>query len=105
MTSMGGANGDGVLFKYALAIGIDELSTNTSFSISPNPFTNELTVTCSNNKGTGSKKQMSLFDYTGKEILHRETSAEEIHLNTENLAAGFYLLRVGGENFKVVKGN
>jgi hypothetical protein len=70
-------------------------------SVIPNPFTNELTITW--NKGTGGRKDLSLFDITSKEILRRETSEEEIILHTENLATGFYLLRVGGENYKVVK--
>jgi hypothetical protein len=92
-------------------ISIDTVSYPTSvaaistggngITIHPNPFTNELRITW--NKGTGSRKDLSLFDITGKEILRRETSEEEIILNTENLAAGFYLLRAGGKNYKVVK--
>jgi hypothetical protein len=71
------------------------------FIIHPNPFINELRIIC--NTGTGKRISVYLFDITGKEILYRETFEAEMHLNTANLAAGFYLLRVGGENFKVVK--
>jgi hypothetical protein len=83
------------------ATSIPEYDYLSLVSLYPNPFTNELRITW--NKGEGRKKALSLFDITGKEILRRETSKEEIILNTENLAPGFYLLRVGGENYKVVK--
>jgi len=50
---------------------------------------------------------ITLFSYTGKEILHTTSHSAETMLNTEGIAAGFYLLKVedgrGVTNYKVVK--
>jgi uncharacterized repeat protein (TIGR03803 family) len=99
MTAYGGTNGLGVIFKYALTTEIEESYSSSPFSPYPNPFTDKLTI-----QGV---TRTTLFDYTGKEILRVKSNAEETVLNTESIAAGFYLLRVesGGEvrSFKVVK--
>jgi hypothetical protein len=79
---------------------VNQLSfVNSTFSIYPNPFTNELVI---KSQVSGSR-EIILFDVAGKEILRQKTTEAETKLNTEGIAAGFYLLRVGGENFKVVK--
>jgi hypothetical protein len=79
---------------------VNPLSTvNFQFSIYPNPFTNELVI----KSQESSSREIILFDVAGKEILRQKTTEAETRLNTEGIAAGFYLLRVGGENFKVVK--
>jgi hypothetical protein len=76
---------------------------NDGFSISPNPFSTHLTITSASTTPT----TITLYDYTGKEILRTKSNTEETVLNTEGLAAGFYLLRVesgaGVRNYKVVK--
>jgi hypothetical protein len=88
---------------------VNEIS-NSDFIISPNPFTTKLTITTSSKPQTSNLKPettITLFDYTGKEILHTTSSSEETVLDTEGIAAGFYLLRVesggGVANYKVVK--
>jgi uncharacterized delta-60 repeat protein len=86
-------------------VNIDEHSLTSAASVYPNPFSSSVTVSFNEFIKTAKPVSASLFDYTGKEILRRETSEAELRLNTENLAEGFYLLRVGEENFKVVKGN
>jgi trimeric autotransporter adhesin len=74
-------------------------SSEASISAFPNPFNNEIVV-----RGNG---VAALFDITGKEILRKEIRGNEIHLNTESVAAGFYLLHIENEsrvrNYKVVK--
>jgi hypothetical protein len=99
------ANGctDCIIDTVSYPTSVETLFANHDFFIHPNPFGNELIVTCSGNIGTGKSISVCLFDITGKEILRSETSEEETHLNTGKIAAGFYLLRVGGENYKVVK--
>jgi hypothetical protein len=68
----------------------------------PNPFTDRLTI-------TGAVSNITLFDYTGKEILRTKASGAETVLNTEGLANGLYILRVedgtGLAYFKVIKSN
>jgi uncharacterized repeat protein (TIGR03803 family) len=103
LSASGGLNDAGVLFKYGLAIGIDELSLNSQYSISPNPFATHLTL----HSITSTQSSITLYDYTGKEILRTKSNTEETVLNTEGIAAGFYLLRVesgeGVKSYKVIK--
>jgi N-acetylneuraminic acid mutarotase len=81
---------------------INSLSQNKNeFSTYPNPFTNEIGIRMQELKNKG--EEIILFDITGKEILRQKTSEAETKLNTEGIAAGFYLLRVGERNFKVIK--
>jgi hypothetical protein len=76
-----------------------QLSINSSISIYPNPFTQSLTI----KSHSAGKKEIILFDVTGKEILRQQISEAETKLNTEGIAAGFYVLKVGERNFKVIK--
>jgi uncharacterized repeat protein (TIGR03803 family) len=101
MTETRGANNYGVIFKYCLTTGIDESGDAKLTAVYPNPFSNTLNI----KEGTS----ISLYSYTGKEILHQRTTTGEAVLNTEALAAGLYFLKVddGKEvrNYKVVKAN
>jgi hypothetical protein len=87
-----------IIITVCTTVGVPEID-HAEISIYPNPFTHSLTI----QSHSSGKKEIILFDVTGKEILRQQTSEAEIKLNTEGISAGFYLLRVEGENFKVVK--
>ena len=83
-----------------LATGINSaLQLSGSASVFPNPFTSELFL---NSNETG---DVVLYDVAGKEILRYHTSEAKTRLRTETIAAGFYLVRIGKDNFRVVKEN
>jgi hypothetical protein len=77
------------------------INIESASPIYPNPFINQLSITSYLNS------EIFLFDYTGKEILRTTSSSEQTVLNTEGIAAGFYIVRVesgsGVMNYKVVK--
>jgi uncharacterized delta-60 repeat protein len=79
---------------------ITENNNSNNVSINPNPFTNEIKI-------KGDKTFFSLYDFSGKLLLHQTTTSAEAVLKTESLAAGLYFLRVEDEervrNYKVVK--
>ncbi len=81
------STGFGTIFKFNLPVGIDELSAEMGVNIFPNPFTNELRVTCEK------KGELFLYDLEGKEILHQKAIAGETKINTEKIASGFYLIK------------
>jgi hypothetical protein len=91
-----------------LAIGINEIDDPKLLSLSPNPFTGFIFVK-SADVNKNQTFSITLSDLSGKILLHQKTSSSETKLNTEGIAAGFYLLRVederGVRNFKVVKEN
>ncbi len=80
--------------------------TDTTFFISPNPFTNELSI-----NGTKENGVAIIFDITGKKILHQKTFNGETKINTAHLSNGFYFLNYFNEmenervNVKLVKSN
>jgi hypothetical protein len=91
----------GINNTHCTTVGIQSAITNpqTELSIYPNPFTHTLTI----QSHSAGKKEIILFDVTGKEILRQQSAEAEIKLNTEEIAEGFYLLKVEEENFKVIK--
>jgi len=87
MTSEDSTGHFGTIFKYSIPVGIDELSAEMGVNIFPNPFTNELRITCEK------KGDLFLYDLEGKEILHQKAIAGETKINTEKIASGFYLIK------------
>jgi uncharacterized delta-60 repeat protein len=84
-------------------VSIDEQATSEGINIYPNPFSTSLSV-----RGTlESGSLLTLFDYTGKQIVQQTINSAETILNTESLAAGLYFLKVENEvrikSYKVVK--
>jgi uncharacterized repeat protein (TIGR03803 family) len=98
MTMSGGATNNGVVFKYDTNTGIENSEQKSEIEIFPNPFTNELVISSTTGGG-----EVVLYDITGKEIFGQTVSSEETVINTGKIASGFYVLNVGGKNFKVVK--
>ncbi len=82
---------------------VNEFSLTSSDVIAyPNPFTNELKINNTNDKG-----EVILFDISGKEILKQKTLSAETIINSSTIVAGFYLLNYSDGkrilNLKVVK--
>ncbi len=65
---------------------------SSKFNIYPNPVTNMLTITNSENITI---KELTVYDVNGKTIKEQKGSFEKEHaLNVENLSAGTYLLHI-----------
>lgn len=81
---------------YILSVeGVNELDQN-HVQIVPNPFTDHLELSFENIQGS---KKVALMDLKGKLILSKETTANQIKLETpENLSKGYYLLKVTSED-------
>jgi hypothetical protein len=95
--------GSGVeVIPLCITVGINEITTNNSISVYPNPFTDVLSI-----KGTSANGMISLFDITGKEIMKLQATDSETKINTEKVLSGLYLIRYMEGNrtstFKVTK--
>jgi hypothetical protein len=85
------------------ATGINEtVDLRNTVSVYPNPFADQITI---NNGSLSTEVQIS--DLTGKVIGTQKSEAGIIELNTNNLSAGVYLLKVSSQGatltYKIVK--
>jgi uncharacterized delta-60 repeat protein len=80
-------------------VGVTDVGNEKAFSIYPDPFTDEIYISAKEIRQT----EVVLYDVTGKEILREKTAAKETKMNTQRVAPGFYLLRIGAANVKLVK--
>lgn len=91
-------------YYHTILVGIrNAMQLNESkVIIYPNPFSNEL-----NFSGTGSTGEIIILDVTGKEVLRRNSNAEQTKINSEFLDPGVYFLRYKENNrtqhMKVIK--
>lgn len=72
-----------------VALGIEDLSSSQSFSIFPNPFTNQFTLRFNEYQNSCIIK---LYDISGREIRKINFSGYSLAINTDPLSRGLYFL-------------
>ena len=81
---------------------------NITISVYPNPFSNQITVSC-NNVADITGKTIKLYDVTGKLFFIQIIKSQKTLINLSNLPWGMYFLKVEGGNkpgvFKLIKQN
>jgi hypothetical protein len=87
--SVGGASYDMFVAKLATSVGVDEENMNSTFSISPNPTRDKLSVIWSQLN----IETLILFDATGRTVRTYNVSGTQAQLSLEGLARGVYYLR------------
>jgi uncharacterized repeat protein (TIGR03803 family) len=98
MTWLVGANNEGVIFKLASSVGIDELDITSEIDIHPNPTRGIFTVTSS----ISNQSQIEIYNMLGK-IIYKSVfnnSKAEIDLSNEN--KGIYFICIMQDN-KIIK--
>ncbi len=96
------ANG-GTVNSLCTSVGIHDIEGSiTTINVFPNPFSNELIIS-----GTKQKGIVIVVDVTGKEIIQQKGLDGDTKINTQNLTSGFYFINYMEENnsakFKLVK--
>jgi len=87
---------------------IDKDSTSINFAISvyPNPFSNQIIISCKNPVEVIGKT-VKLYDVTGKLFAVQILQSQKTTINVNNLPAGMYFLKVEGGNkpqiYKLIK--
>ena len=86
------------------AIGVDELSKESSFTLYPNPAHELVTIQLSENQKL-SKYNVSILDMQGKLIFIKEILFEErsAAVNIENLSSGNYLIKLDSESGSAIQ--
>lgn len=76
---------------------VEDLSNLTTLLISPNPFSNELTLQL-DQLGTANEATIFIYDLNGKTMQERKinlaSSSEKVAVDTNDLPVGFYSLKV-----------
>jgi hypothetical protein len=78
---------------------------NSSFNItiSPNPFTHNLTINLNPSITSIAPITISMYDVFGKEVLSQSITTQSTKLETTNLSKGVYFLKAGEQTKKVAK--
>lgn len=83
-----------------LPVGIHESAAFTNLRLWPNPVEDELHISLSGLHG--GMMPVAVIDQTGRVVLRRDlplaVGANTLHMATDNLAQGLYLLRIGSGN-------
>ncbi|MFI5220901.1 MAG: choice-of-anchor tandem repeat GloVer-containing protein [Bacteroidia bacterium] len=108
MTTNGGSNNKGVIFKYDLSASgiLEKKFSSPEVSIFPNPATNELHVSAglpTGQAGSTSKLTVQLFDVTGKEVSPIISFTHSASISTQALSQGIYFLKITDEDNVLVK--
>lgn len=74
---------------------------DVSLNIYPNPCINTLTVNLYDN----SKTEFGIYDITGKLLMKGIIANNSYKINTDNLQAGIYFIRIKNNLFKFIKSN
>lgn len=96
LTSNGGANNYGVIFKYDVTTTVlTENNSKNDFKISPNPFTLKTTIGLSKEYSNATLK---IVDILGKEFKRINFSGNSVILEREELKSGMYFIQIISEN-------
>lgn len=80
-------------------VGIDAYATNTGFTIAPNPFTTQTTITFNQEQKS---IPVRIRDVLGKEIRTVIFSGKALIIDKGDLAKGIYFINAAGANRKIV---
>ncbi|MFL5765673.1 MAG: T9SS type A sorting domain-containing protein [Bacteroidia bacterium] len=83
-----GSGGVAATLCINVSVGLSEAKSNSLLDVYPNPFSNELIV-----KGTKDKGVLILFDLMGKEVMRQQALEDETKFEVKDLAPGFYFLK------------
>jgi hypothetical protein len=88
-----------LLSPGCLTVGIMENINSTYISISPNPFSDKLTIASKTNQPL----EITLFDITSRKLLQQQFT-NAISLNTSQLSKGIYIYELRTKNGVIKKG-
>lgn len=92
MTSLGGANNFGTVFKYQYTpAGIAENNSANSFNVYPNPFNHQTTVIFAEEQKNITIK---IIDVIGKEIKTTTFTGKQLTIEKGAMKAGIYFVRI-----------
>lgn len=98
LKAINGCGSDTVSYKFSVNFNVGIASVGAGLLLFPNPATDILYV-----QGLESPATCKLFDISGKTVYLQVQKQGSFTLPIHNLAAGVYILEVGGNHYRVVK--
>ena len=93
MTAQGGTSEYGVVFKFALAVGIDELSMNNNeLSVYPNPARGNFTISIN---AVMKNALVEIYTVFGEKVYSTILNNKQETINTKQFSSGIYFVKVG----------
>ncbi len=70
------------------------IASMPDYTVSPNPFTDNVSITGSNTKYTGNTSYISIYDTDGRVVFSTTYTGNLGQLNLADLNPGFYILKI-----------
>jgi hypothetical protein len=86
--------------KFSSVVNLSEASLHTSILLSPNPFSEELTVDF---QEVQTKTEISFYDVYGRQLFSNEFSGNRFKLSREGLPDGVYFLLIKNQNGRLIQ--
>jgi hypothetical protein len=84
-----------IWYKMNGTIGVKEFSSGQSFALFPNPASSEINVST----GLNTNYTVEILDISGRKVYSGAFSQPDVRITTNDLAKGFYTVRITAENF------
>jgi hypothetical protein len=79
--------------NYATVAGINNIRSVNNFSVYPNPFREELSIS----RNESSKAILEIYNLLGEQILQKEIQDKKTVLSTQTWPAGIYIVKMIGD--------
>jgi len=102
MTTTGGLNDLGVVYKIGMTTGFNIIDTGSKFSLNPNPTSGSINISTSLN----GIQMVSITNILGEEVFKKEYILDEelpIMIDISDRKAGIYFLNIGNRTERIIK--
>jgi uncharacterized repeat protein (TIGR03803 family) len=97
MTTRGGNNDLGVIYKLAITSNIEETRENANITFNPNPASNILNIECPE----GQNLNLSVYNIVGECLLQKAFKSSKETIDISNFPSGIYIIKVSDNNHTV----
>jgi len=82
---------------------LNELYTNNSINVYPNPFNESFIVSWDSNNNLGEETQIYIYNTLGENVFTTKTKEDKININSKDWVNGTYFIRLNNKVYKIVK--
>lgn len=82
---------------------LNELYTNNTINVYPNPFNESFIVSWDSNNNLGEETQIYIYNTLGENVFTTKTKEDKININSKDWVNGTYFIRLNNKVYKIVK--